>query len=327
VGGSDRVSGRDRPVNGAESAVTVLVAGATNLIVALAKAIGGAISGSFAMQAEAAHSFADTVTQIFLFIATRRGRRGPDVGHPFGYGRETYLWAFLAALATFVAGAGFSLTRGVNALLHGETREPGGTLIAYSILVFAFLMEGISLLRALGQARRRAALARLPLRTLLRVTADTTVKAVIFEDVAAMIGIIIAAAGLALWQVTGRAAWDGLASVAIGALLVVVAAILARTNLSLLTGQAVRAQLRDALRREIETLPGVEEVPVFVAVVIGPGDLLVAAKVNFADEYSAADIERVADEAEERLRARYSGVHYVFLDPTPSGHGQRPPEA
>jgi cation diffusion facilitator family transporter len=321
------VSATDRPAEppeaGAESTVTVLVAGAANLVVALAKAVGGAISGSAAMQAEAAHSVADTVTQVFLFIATRRGRRAPDVGHPFGYGRETYLWAFLAALATFVAGAGFSLTRGVNALLHGGSREPGSTLVSYAILVFAFLMEGVSLLRGLGQARRRAVMVRLPLLTLLRVTADTTVKAVIFEDAAAMIGIVIAGAGLALWQVTGQAAWDGLASVAIGALLVVVAAILARTNLSLLAGQAVRPQLRDALRRDIESLPGVEAVPLFVAVVVGPNSLLVAAKVNFADEYSAADIERVADEAEERLRARYSAVRYVFLDPTPSGRARR----
>jgi cation diffusion facilitator family transporter len=318
------VSGTNRPAEqhdaGAESAVTVLVAGATNLAVALAKAVGGAISGSAAMQAEAAHSVADTVTQVFLFIAARRGRRGPDIRHPFGYGRETYLWAFLAALATFGAGAGFSMTRGVNELLHGGAREPQGALVAYGILLFAFLMEGMSLLRALRQAHRRAVIRGLPLRTLLRVTADTTVKAVIFEDAAAMAGIMIAAAGLALWQLTGRSAWDGLASVAIGALLVVVAVSLARTNLSLLAGQTAPPQLRDALRREIESLPGVEGVPVFVAVVIGPGNLLVAAKVNFADEYSAADIERVADEAEERLRARYPPVHYVFLDPTPSGH-------
>jgi cation diffusion facilitator family transporter len=300
-----------------------MVAGTANLTIALAKAVGGAISGSAAMQAEAAHSVADTVTQIFLFIATRRGRRGPDVGHPFGYGRETYLWAFLAALATFVAGAGFSLTRGVNALLHGEAREPGSTLVAYAVLAFACLLEGVSLLRGLQQAHRRAVMTHLPLRTLLRITADTTVKAVIFEDAAAMIGVVIAGAGIALWQVTGQAAWDGIASIAVGALLVVVAAILARDNLSLLTGRTVSPQLQSALRRDIESLPGVDEVPIFVAVVIGPGNLLVAAKVNFADEYSAADIERVADEAEERLRARYSGVRYVFLDPTPSGYGQR----
>src|SRR5258706_7316397 len=136
---------------GSETAVTVVVAGAANLTVGAAKAVGAAISGSAAMQAEAAHSVADTVTEAFLFVANRRGRRGPDVGHPFGYGRETYLWAFLAALATFAAGAGFSLTRGVSVLLHGEDREAGSTLVVYAILVFAFGMEGVSLRRGLRQ--------------------------------------------------------------------------------------------------------------------------------------------------------------------------------
>lgn len=312
---------------GSESAVTVLIAGAANLTVAIAKGVGGAISGSAAMQAEAAHSVADTVTEIFLFVANRRGRRGPDVGHPFGYGRETYLWAFLAAVATFVAGAGFSLTRGVNVLLHGEARDVGGTLVAYLVLVFAFVLEGVSLRRGLRQAGRRAAQLRMSLRTFLGVTADTTVRAVIFEDTAALIGLVIAAAGLGLWQVTGQSAWDGLASLAVGVLLVVVAFSLARSNLSLITGRAVRGQLQAALRDEIESLPGVADVPLFVAVVIGPGTLLVAAKVDFADEYTAADIERVADEAETRLRARHASVRYVFLDPTPSGSGRRAPES
>jgi divalent metal cation (Fe/Co/Zn/Cd) transporter len=145
---------------------------------------------------------------------------------------------------------------------------------------------------------------------------------VIFEDVAALAGLLLAAAGLALWRLTGSAAWDGLASIAVGALLVVVAASLARVNLSLIAGRAPSPHLQAALRTEIESLPGVEDVPVFVAIVIGPGDLLVAAKVNFADEFTAADIERVADRAEERLCNRFPGVWYVFLDPTPSGHGR-----
>jgi cation diffusion facilitator family transporter len=303
--------------------VTVIVAGAANLTVAIAKAIAAAISGSAAMQAEAAHSVADTVTEALLFVANRRGRRRPDVGHPFGYGRETYLWAFLAALATFAAGAGFSLTTGVNVLMHGEDREAGSTLVAYGVLVFAFVAEGVSLRRGLRQARGRAAQMRLSLRTFLRVTADTTVKAVIFEDTAALIGLVIAAVGLGMWQVTGRSAWDGLASVAVGALLVVLAFTLARTNLSLIAGQAVRPQLQAVLRDEIESLPGVQAVPLFIAVVIGPGSVLVAAKVDFTDEYSAADIERVADEAESRLRTRLASVRYVFLDPTPSEHRRR----
>jgi cation diffusion facilitator family transporter len=207
---------RERPT---ERTITVVVAGVANLAISVAKAVAGVVSGSAAMQAEAAHSVADTVTEVFLFIATRRGARGPDARYPFGHGRETYVWAFLAALATFVAGARFSFVRGFQTLAN-RPPEPGGVVVSYAVLAFAFLVEAISLSRGLGQARRIAATLDMSPRAYLRLTTDTTVKAVIFEDVAAMIGLVLAAAGVGLGQLTGEAAWDGLASVAVGVLLV-----------------------------------------------------------------------------------------------------------
>lgn len=299
-----------------ESTFTVLVAGASNLTIAAAKAFGSVVSGSAAMQAEAAHSVADTVTELFLYIANRRGQRGPDAQHPFGHGRETYVWAFLGAVATFVAGALFSLWRGVEILAHGESRDTGSMLLAYGILIFAFLVEGVSLRRGLSQAGTMAKRADLPRRTFVRLTSDTTLKAVIFEDRAALAGLGIAATGLAMWQATGRPAWDGAASLAIGLLLAVVAIDLARANLSLLIGQRASPHLEMALQAEIEALPGVDAVPVFIVVVLGPSEVIVAAKVSFSDNSSATEIERVADAAEARLRSRFPGVRYVFLDPT-----------
>lgn len=311
---SDSASARRGAALG-QTTVTVIVAAAANFAVAGAKAAAGVVSGSAAMQAEAAHSAADTLTEGFLFVATRRGGRKPDPRHPLGHGRETYLWAFLAAVVTFVVGAGFALVRGADVLLHGE---PGDSAVVVPLLVLAFasVMESTSLRRSVTQARAGAQRAGIPLRSYLRVTSDTALKAVILEDIAALAGLVIAAGGLGLWHYTGDPMWDGAASVAIGVLLVIVAMTLAATNLSLLTGQAVSAPLQAALRKEVEALPGVEAVQVFVAVVLGPGNLLVAAKVHFASDCSAADIERVADEAETRLRARFPGVSYVFLDPT-----------
>jgi cation diffusion facilitator family transporter len=296
--------------------LTVIVAGAGNLVVAAAKTVGGIVSGSAAMQAEAAHSLADTVTEVFLYVANRRGVRGPDAQHPFGHGRETYLWAFLASVATFVAGASFSLARGVNTLMHGESRESGSLLLSYGVLLFAAFVEGASLWRGLHQARSTAARFQVTPRAFLRLTSDTPLKAVIFEDRAALAGLALAAAGLTLWQATGQTAWDGAASLAIGLLLAAVAVSLARTNLSLLIGRRVSPQVHSALQAEIESLPGVEALPVFIVVVLGPGEVLVAAKVSFADDFSTIDVERVADEAEARLRSRFQGVRYVFLDPT-----------
>jgi cation diffusion facilitator family transporter len=299
-----------------ESTLTVIIAGASNLTVAAAKAIGSIVSGSAAMQAEAAHSVADTFTELFLYIANRRGQRAPDVQHPLGHGRETYLWAFLGAVATFVAGALFSLWRGLDILMHGEKRDGASMLLAYGVLFFAFVVEGISLWRGLSQADSLAARVHLPRRAFVQRTSDTTLKAVIFEDRAALAGLAIAATGLALWQATGHAQWDGLASLAIGLLLAGMAITLARANLSLLVGQRVSPQLQSALQAEIEGLPGVDAVRVFIVVVLGPGEVIVAAKVSFADDSSATEIERVADEAETRLRTRFPGVRYVFLDPT-----------
>jgi cation diffusion facilitator family transporter len=300
--------------------LTVVVAAAANLAIAVAKTVAGVVSGSAAMQAEAAHSAADTVTEVLLFVAARRGGRGPDARHPLGHGPETYLWAFLAAVVTFVLGAGFSLLRGVDIVLHGESRDSAPAMVPLVVLLFAFVMESISLRRGLRQARAGAVRVGLRRRSYLLLTSDTTLKAVILEDVAAVIGLVIASGGFGLWLVTGDAAWDGAASILIGLLLVIVAGTLAATNLSLLAGQAPSEALQSALRSEVESLPGVEMVHVFVAVFLGPGSLLVAAKVRFGDDRSATDIERIADEAEERLRARFRGVRYVFLDPTRS-HG------
>lgn len=150
----------------------------------------------------------------------------------------------------------------------------------------------------------------------LRLTADTTVKAVFLEDSAALIGLTLAGAGVGLAQLTGDELWDGLASVAIGLLLLVVATILARSNVSLLVGQAVPRRVRDAIEAELAAVPTVERVDTLLTMRLGPRDVLVAAKVDFADDATGADIEAAADEAERRLAARYPGIRYVFLDPT-----------
>lgn len=308
-----------------ESVVTVVVAMVANLAIAVAKAVGALLSGSAAMLSEAAHSLADTVTEVLLYVALRRGARPADRRHPFGYGRESYLWALLAAVATFVAGAVVSVMEGVDKIRHGE--EAGDPRVSFVVLGVAFVIEGVSLLRALHQVRASAGRWRMRPATYLRYTTDTTVKAVTFEDSAALVGLVVAAAGLGLTEATGSTVWDGVASVVIGLVLVVVAVVLARANSSLLVGRSAIPSLGGALRGELESLPGVESVPVFVTTVLGPGRLFVAAKVEFADGCTADDIERVADEAERRLVARYPGVEQVFLDPTArTARAQRPQE-
>ncbi|MGY1785410.1 cation diffusion facilitator family transporter [Geodermatophilus sp. SYSU D00698] len=309
---------------GGESTGTVVVAGLANLGIAVAKLVGGLVSHSSAMLSEAAHSLADTITEVLLFVALKRGDKAPDARHPVGYGRETYFWALLACLATFTLGAGFSFYQGIETILEGE--EQGSPLIAYVVLAVSFVLEGASWLKAVRQVRGAARRWGTTPRRYLAETTDTTVKAVTFEDSAALVGLVLAALGLFLEQVTGDPVWDGVAAILIGVLLLLVAGSLARANVSLLIGQSIPRRLQDQLREEIAGLPQVDDVPVLLTTVIGPGQLAVMAKVDFADGATVADVERASDEAERRLVARHGGVRFVFLDPTP-GDGRARAEA
>ncbi|WP_320069395.1 cation diffusion facilitator family transporter [Micromonospora sp. RTGN7] len=304
-----------------ESLGTVVVAGAANLAIAVAKLVAGLVSGSAAMLSEAAHSVADTTTEVLLFLALRRGARPADVRHPFGHGKEGYVWAFLAALFTFVAGAGFAITHGVTTILVHE--HSGDYLISYVVLAVSFAIESISLARAVRQIRGESRRWRTTPRRFLRLTADTAVKAVFLEDSAALIGLLLAAAGLGLSHWTGSELWDGLASIAIGLLLLVVAITLAKANISLLVGRSVPERLRLEIEQELNGLPAVERIDTLLTMQLGPDEMLVAAKVDFRDDATGADLEAAADEAERRLTTRYPEIGYVFLDPTPSRPGAR----
>ncbi|WP_213450182.1 cation diffusion facilitator family transporter [Rhizomonospora bruguierae] len=299
---------------GEESLGTVIIAGLANLAIAAAKAVAGLMSGSAAMLSESAHSVADTVTEVLLFTALRRGAKPPDDRHPFGYGKERYVWALFAAISLFAAGAGYSFLHGYDTIRYGE--EVGSFLVAYVVLAISFVIECVSLTRALRQVRSAAARWSTTPRRFLRLTADTAVKAVFLEDTAALIGLTLAAAGLALTELTGSRFYDGAASIAIGVLLLVVAGILTHTNVSLLVGRAVPKAVYRRIHEDLSGVPTVDRVGTLLTMQLGPDEILVAARVDFADDATGADIEAAADEAERRLTERYPGIKYLFLDPT-----------
>ncbi|MFG3702158.1 cation diffusion facilitator family transporter [Micromonospora sp. NPDC047620] len=199
-------------------------------------------------------------------------------------------------------------------------------LAAYVVLAVSFAIESVSLARAVRQIRTESLQLHTTPRRFLRLTADPAVKAVFFEDAAALIGLVLAAVGLALSQLTGEELWDGLASILIGVLLLVVATVLARSNISLLVGRAVPERVHREIAAELAGLATVRRLDTLLTMQLGPADVLVAAKLDFDDEASGATIEAVADEAERRLTARYSQIRYVFLDPTgtPRGGARRP---
>jgi divalent metal cation (Fe/Co/Zn/Cd) transporter len=186
----------------------------------------------------------------------------------------------------------------------------------------SFVAEGVSFLRARKQVRQESQRWETTPERFLRLTPDTTVKAVFFEDSAALVGLVLAAVGVGLAQLTGSEMWDGLASIAIGLLLLLVATILARSNVSLLVGRAVPRRMHNQIADDLCGIPVVSSVPTLLTMQLGPGDILVAAKVDFDDEVTGADIEEASDTAERRLRARYPQIRYVFLDPTRGTAGQ-----
>jgi cation diffusion facilitator family transporter len=295
---------------------TVLIALGANAAIAVAKLFAGLVSGSSALLAETAHSVADTMNQVFLLYSLRLSEREADAEHPFGYGKERFFWSFLAAVGIFVAGAGFSMYEGLDRVL-GPAEEAGPFGVAYGVLGFSLLAEGASLLRAWRHTRREAEKSQTTHVRYLRASRDPTTKTVLFEDSAAVIGVVLAFAGVALHQATGNQVYDGLASIAIAVLLATVAVALGRDTRDLLIGEAATPEERQAIMEVLETHPAVDRVLQLLTMALAPDRLLVAARIDLADNLSAADVERASSEIERQLRERVPTVWQVFLDATP----------
>jgi cation diffusion facilitator family transporter len=301
---------------GGETRSTVLLAGAANLGIALAKIVAGVLTGSSAMLAEGAHSVADTMNQVFLLTALRRSAKPPDADHPFGYGKERYFWSLLAALGIFVLGAGFSFFEGIHALISPVPAKD--LLVAYAVLGVAFLFEGVSWLKAARQLKGEASEAKVGTLDHVVNTPDPTTKTVALEDSAALVGILLAALGLTLDVLTGSGAWDGVASIMIGLLLIGVAYALGKQSMNMLIGEALPRAERDDIQRVITESSGVEAVVELLTMRLGPDDVLVAARVDVDDAATGGDLEKFADEVEKRVRELNPSVRHLFLDPTPS---------
>jgi cation diffusion facilitator family transporter len=307
-----------------ESVLTVLVAGLMNLAIAIAKLVAGLLSGSAAMVSEAAHSAADTVTEVMLYISLRNSVKPADEAHPFGYGSTAYMWAALAAAFTFVAGGLFSITHGFHSMHDGGEAD---FLIAYAVLAISFVLEGVSFVRTVVQLRGESRHWNVRPARFLRYTPDTSLKAVFLEDLAALIGLLLAALGLMLTEITGDPFYDGGASVLIGVLLLVVAVLLGHANLSLLIGRSLPPRFRATVLAELESSRDVTAVQELLTLQLGPTSVLVAAKVDFRDAATGEAIERTSREAEARLRERYPMIAYVYLSPWgEAGDAAGPPE-
>jgi cation diffusion facilitator family transporter len=271
-----------------DSLFTVLVALVANGLLAVAKSVAAGLTGSAAMVAEAAHSWADTGNEVFLLIAERKGSRPRDEAHPRGYGRATYAWSMIAAFGLFTAGAVVSVWHGISEL--ASESEETSYLVNYVVLGIAFLLEGVSFVQASRQvhgASRRFGMH--PLRYVAQ-TSSPTLRAVFLEDFSALLGILIAAAGIGLHQATGNAVYDALGSIAIGVLLAFVAVFLMRRNMDYLLGEAPTAAVRSRVIAGLLAHPQIERLTYLHLEYVGPQRVFVVAAVDLVGDDTESDL-------------------------------------
>lgn len=282
-----------------------------NLGIAVAKFVAAAISGSSSMLSEGVHSLVDSGNQLLLLYGQARAKRPPDHRHPFGYGRELYFWAFVVAILIFAVGAGISIYEGWTHIVDPEPlRDP---TINYIVLAIAFLLEGASwtiAVRAFDAARHGQSWWQA-----IRRSKDPAGFIVLFEDSAALAGLIIAAAGVWLSHWTGDARIDGAASIVIGVILAAVAMLLAREAKELLIGEAADPALIAAIRRVVEAYPEISGVNHVRTIHTAPDAIFVAVSADFEDELAMGDAETIIERIEADLKAMSPNISSIYIRP------------
>jgi cation diffusion facilitator family transporter len=293
------------------SSTRVIVAALVgNLAIAVAKFTAAGITGSSAMLSEAIHSLVDTGNQWLLLYGIRRSRRPPDASHPFGYGMEIYFWTFVVAMLVFALGAGLSIYEGYRHIL--DPRPLANPAINYAVLGVAALFEAAAWRIAFKEFNRRRGHVGL-LAAVLR-SKDPTVFTVLFEDSAALLGLVVAGAGVFLSRALESPLLDGVASVLIGLILAGTAWLLAYESKGLLIGEAAHPETVRAIRRMLDDDERVVRLNEVLTMHLGPRDVLLNLSLDFRDDLSAGDVERFISEMEERIKENHPEVNRVFIE-------------
>jgi cation diffusion facilitator family transporter len=306
---------------GGESNLVLFAALAANLGIAVAKFVAAGVTGSAAMLTEGFHSVVDSLNQILLLYGQKRAERPPDELHPAGYGRELYFWSFVVAILIFATGAGLSVYEGVVHLRAPE--PPQDPTVAYVVLAISFLLEGASWYTAMrGFARAKGEQGWWQA---IRRSKDPPAFIVLFEDTAAMAGLVLAGAGVWLSRTMNDGRWDGAASIAIGLVLGVVAILLARESKDLLIGERASPRLIAAIRDAISGRPEVSGVGEVLTIHLGPRSVFVAASVDFVDSVPAGAVERLIAEVEAGLRRDWPEIASLYIKPRALEGAGEPP--
>src|SRR5262245_57558677 len=289
----------------------VLAALAANLGIAITKFIAFLVSGSTSMLAESVHSVADTGNQVLLLIGRGRADRPPSEEHPFGFGRERYFYGFIVAVMLFTVGAVFSVYEGAHKITHPE--EIRSPLVPLIVLAVSAVLEAFSLRTAIHEAN--AVRGKRSWSTFIRRTKSPELPVVLLEDTAALIGLVLAFAGVGLSVLTHDGRWDGAGSLAIGLLLGAAATILAMEMKSLLIGESASTDVQRRIVAALEDGPEIARVIHMRTVHMAPDSVLVAAKVAVRENDSAEQITTGINSAERRVRAAVPIATTIYLEP------------
>jgi len=297
----------------------VLVALAANIAIAVTKFVAAAITSSAAMLSEGVHSLVDTINELLLLYGIKRAAKPPDRRHPFGYGRELYFWSFVVALLVLVLGTGASFYEGTMRLLHPEpVRNPS---LNYAVLAAAFLFEGASwwfTLRAFRKTKGRQTWFEA-----FRSSKDPSTFTVLFEDTAALAGLVIAFAGVAGTHAFDLPILDALASYGIGTVLAVSSLLLARETKELLLGEPAHPHIRQSILRIAANDDGVRTANGVLTTQMGPNEIIAALSAEFEDELSTSEIEACVNRIECAIKAAHPDVAVLFVKPQTAGTWQR----
>jgi cation diffusion facilitator family transporter len=294
----------------------VLAAFAGNLAIAITKAIAAYVTGSGALVAETAHSIADSLNQILLYVGIRRSVEPPSEKHPLGHGKERYFWALIVALFLFFGGGIFSIYEAYERFAHPQ--QLGSEWVGFAVLGLSMVFETFSLSVAVREVRHGAREEGIPVRRFLHQLRDPALRTVLYEDSAALAGLVAAISGLGLTVLTGDHRFDALASAVIGIILIYVAYQLAWGARGLIVGEAPPEEILDGLRAAIAREPGIDKVMDLRAVQMGTKQLLVLARVSVRDSIRAGDAERLLVRLRERLRREHPEVMDSYVEVNPS---------
>ncbi len=297
----------------AESRRLVILALVANFLIAVTKFVAAAISQSSAMLSEAIHSLADTGNQLFLLRGHAVAASEPDVRHPYGRGKELYFWAFMVAVVLFVGGSVLSVLTGIDRIRNPESGDEGYWL-AMGVLVIAAVFEGsIALRPALKQFNAQRAGRSIP--RSIQESKDPSLVVVVFEDVAALIGLAVAAVGLTLSRITGNGLWDGLASVLIGLVLAGVAWFIATEMKSLLIGESATREERSRIRAATLGVDEVQRIDRLLTMQLAPEEILVNMDVAFDDGLDTDQLEAAIRHIEGVIEEAVPSARKVFIEP------------